>query len=72
MTIDQINKALERRDELTDQEKENVRKAIINNPKANEIATRGAIIKGNYELAGWFTMKRLIKQDELSGWKCPL
>lgn len=56
MNIKQINKLVARRNELTDEEKEALKEAIISNPVARGKAFRGAIKQGNMSLAMMLSM----------------
>jgi len=51
MTLKEINKQVAKRDYLTEEERNNLKLAIISNTRARNIAIRGAIINGNYSLA---------------------
>lgn len=55
MELSTIEEMLSRRATLTEEEKAEVVKGIYENPEANEIACRGAIVTGNWGLFSHLT-----------------
>lgn len=57
MSIEEINEMVFKRDSLTDEEKESLSKAIVENEEARSIAIRGALAENNMQLATYLVLK---------------
>lgn len=59
LSVNQINKLLEKKDSLTEKQKDRIVDSIYRNKKANEIAMNGALYLGHDDLAIHLFLKRL-------------
>ena len=51
MRLNKINELIEKKEQLTEKEKEELKQGILTNKKARETAINGAIFMGNLNLA---------------------